>query len=93
MTLEKESYQSFIYQLSNLYPSIKFSTLKSYHIDKWTAIVKGELLFDKNITLRVREVIDFNEKQSKAIATMFLEEMKKFIGTILFLIHTFQNSP
>ena len=59
MNLEKESYESYIYQLPNLYDSIKFSTLTSFQVDKWTMIIKGEILFDKNIILRVREVIDF----------------------------------
>ena len=62
MNLEKESYESYIYQLPNLYPSIKFSTLTSFQVDKWTMIIKGEILFDKNIILRVREVIDFDER-------------------------------
>ena len=60
MNLEKESYESYIYQLPNLYDSIKFSTLTSFQVDKWTMIIKGEILFDKNIILRVREVIDFD---------------------------------
>ena len=62
MSLEKEAYESLIYQLPNLFPSIKFSTLVSYHLDKWTAIIRGEILFTNNITLRVREVIDFDER-------------------------------
>jgi len=62
MNLEKESYESYIYQLPNLYDSIKFSTLTSFQVDKWTMIIKGEILFDKNIILRVREVIDFDER-------------------------------
>lgn len=62
MNLEKESYESYIYQLPNLYDSIKFSTLTSFQVDKWTMSIKGEILFDKNIILRVREVIDFDER-------------------------------
>jgi hypothetical protein len=66
MTLKKSNYESFIYQLTHLYPSIKHSTITLYQIDKWTAVVKGELLFDKNITLRVREIIDFNQEVIQA---------------------------
>ena len=39
MNLEKASYESYIYQLPNLYPSIKFSTLTSFQTDKWTMII------------------------------------------------------
>ena len=77
MNLEKEHYQSFICQLPNLYPSIKFSTLTSYHIDKWTVIIKGELLFNKDITLRVREVIDFNEKIMQSYSYEVFKEAEK----------------
>jgi hypothetical protein len=62
MTLEINNYESFIYRLQNLYPSVEFSTLTLYHIDEWTAVVKGEILFAENINHRVREVIDYNEK-------------------------------
>jgi len=77
MSLEKETYESFIYQLPNLFPSIKFSTLISSHIDKWTAIIRGEILFANNIILRVREVIDFDAKIIQSYSYEVIREDEK----------------
>lgn len=77
MIMELDNYESFIYQLPNLFPSIKFSTLTSYHIDKWTAIITGDIFFANDIMLRVREIIDVDEEIIQSYSYEVFREDKK----------------
>lgn len=54
-------YERFIYSLSSEYPAIKTSTLVVKRTSSHSAQVIGTLYFEKAVTLRVLETIDFLE--------------------------------
>ena len=54
-------YEEFIFTLSEQFTSIQFSTLVFQRLEPFSAIVKGELFFRKNIRLRVLEILDFDD--------------------------------
>ena len=56
-----EEYGLLIYTLQQSFPAIRYSTLILQRLEKTTAIVRGEVFFKKDIYLRVREVLDFEE--------------------------------
>ena len=60
MPLTLEVYEELIYDIPNQFPSVRYSTLVLIRLDPLTAVVRGELFFEDDIYLRVREVLDFD---------------------------------
>jgi len=60
MSLTLEEYEKFVYDISNQFPSVRYSTLVFIRLDPLTAVVKGEVFFEGDVYLRVREVLDFD---------------------------------
>jgi hypothetical protein len=56
-------YENFIYSLQTQFQSIKVSTLIVKRQSNNSAQVIGELYFDKDLTLRVFEAVDFVERE------------------------------
>lgn len=54
-----KAYEEFIYSIQQSYPAIKVSTLVLKRQGRTTAMLVGELLFDRDIRLFVRERLDF----------------------------------
>lgn len=54
-----EDYERFIYTLAERFPSIRQSTLTFVRRGSSLARVAGELLFDRNIRLVIRERLDY----------------------------------
>jgi hypothetical protein len=53
------AYEQFVYALQQTFPAIKVSTLVLRRQGRTAAILVGELLFEKDIRLFVRERLDF----------------------------------
>jgi hypothetical protein len=53
------AYEEFVYTLQQTFPAIKVSTLVLRRQGRTAAILVGELLFEKDIRLFVRERLDF----------------------------------
>ncbi|TEU10470.1 MAG: hypothetical protein E3J21_26340 [Anaerolineales bacterium] len=60
MPLTLEEYEEFVYDISNQFPAVRYSTLVFIRLDPLTAVVRGEVFFEGDIYLRVREVLDFD---------------------------------
>jgi hypothetical protein len=60
MPLTLEEYEEFVYDIPNQFPSVRYSTLVFIRLDPLTAVVRGEVFFEGDIYLRVREVLDFD---------------------------------
>jgi hypothetical protein len=60
MPLTLEEYEKFVYDIPNQFPPVRYSTLVFIRLDPLTAVVKGEVFFEGDIYLRVREVLDFD---------------------------------
>ena len=58
-----DEYENFIFTLPELFSSIRYSTLVFQRLEPFTAIVRGEVLFDKSVQLRVLEILDFDEPE------------------------------
>lgn len=58
-----DEYESFIFTLPERFPSIRYSTLVFQRLEPFAAIVRGEVLFDKSVQLRVLEILDFDEPE------------------------------
>ncbi len=56
-----ERYEEFIYDIPNRFSSVQYSTLVFISLDALTAVVRGEIFFEGDIYLRVREVLDFDD--------------------------------
>jgi hypothetical protein len=54
-----QSYEEFIYSLQTSFPAVKVSTLILKRQGRTVAILTGELLFDRDVRLFVRERLDF----------------------------------
>ena len=53
-------YENFIYTIQQKYPEIKVSTLVLKRLGLATGYLIGKLSFEKDITLSVRELVDFD---------------------------------
>ncbi len=53
------AYEEFVYSLQQTFPAIKVSTLVLKRQGRTVAILVGELLFERDIRLFVRERLDF----------------------------------
>jgi hypothetical protein len=60
MPLTLEEYERFIYNIPNQFPAVRYSTLVFIRLDPMTAVVRGEVFFEGDIYLRVREALDFD---------------------------------
>lgn len=58
-----DEYENFIFTLPELFPSVRYSTLVFQRLEPFAAIVRGEVLFDKSVQLRVLEILDFDEPE------------------------------
>ena len=54
-----KAYEDYIYSIQQTFPAIKVSTLVLKRQGRTIAMLAGELLFDREIRLFVRERIDF----------------------------------
>ena len=61
-----EEYEAFVYDIPNKFPSVRYSTLVFVRLDPLTAVVRGEVFFEADIYLRVRQVLDFDSSFLKA---------------------------
>jgi hypothetical protein len=61
MPLTLEEYEKFVYDIPNQFSSVQYSTLVLIRLDPLTAVVRGEVFFESDIYLRVREALDFDE--------------------------------
>lgn len=57
-----EDYAAFVHSILATYPSVRKSTLTLYSVGPQEAKLSGELYFDKEIVLRVTEIIDFRQQ-------------------------------
>jgi hypothetical protein len=57
-----KAYEDFIYALPDAFPSIEFSTLTLVRISTYTARIEGDLHFPREMTLRVKQLVDFHER-------------------------------
>jgi hypothetical protein len=60
MALTLEEYEKLVYDIPNQFPSVRYSTLVFIRLDPLTAVVRGEVFFEGDIYLRVREALDFD---------------------------------
>ena len=60
MPLTLEEYEEFVYDIPNQFSAVRYSTLVFIRLDPLTAVVRGEVFFEGDIYLRVREVLDFD---------------------------------
>lgn len=58
----KELYAEFVYSLEKDFPSIERLSLAFYTVSSLEGKLKGEILFSGDITLRISETIDFDER-------------------------------
>jgi len=56
-------YETFIYGLTVVFPSIQMSTLVVVHTGPVTAVVKGEIYFGQGLVLRVLEAVNTRQKR------------------------------
>jgi hypothetical protein len=58
-----EAYEDFIFTLPQRFPSIRYSTLVFLRLEPFTAMVRGEIFFEKGICLRLLEILDFDDEE------------------------------
>ena len=56
-------YETFIYGLPGPFPCIQMSTLVVVHTGPLTAVVKGEIYFERGFVLRVLEVVNARQQR------------------------------
>jgi len=56
-------YEAFIYALPDTFECIQMSTLVVVHTGPVTAVLKGELYFERGLVLRVLEVVDTHKRR------------------------------
>lgn len=61
MHLTFEEYEKLVFTLPEQYPSIRYSTLLFQRLEPFSAIVRGEVFFERDIHMRVLQVLDFDE--------------------------------
>lgn len=59
MSQTRESYQQFIYGITELSERIRYSDLILIPVGKSLCVSKGNIYFDKSIHLEIREALDF----------------------------------
>ncbi len=72
-----EAYERFIYSLAETFPSIIRSTLVLYATGPKEGTLRGEIEFDKSITLRVAEWLDFSKGIIRRYAYLVLQGDEK----------------
>jgi hypothetical protein len=58
-----EDYEDFIFTLPQRFPLIRYSTLVFLRLEPFTAMVRGEIFFEKGICLRILEILDFDDEE------------------------------
>ena len=61
MSIVSDEYETLIYSLPDKFSVIRYSTLTFIRLEPPTAIVKGEVYFQKDVFLRALQVLDFDE--------------------------------
>lgn len=56
-----EEYEKLVFTLPEQYASIRYSTLIFQRLEPFSAIVRGEVFFERDIHMRVLQVLDFDE--------------------------------
>lgn len=56
-------YETFVYGLPDAFPSIRMSTLVVVHTGSVTAVVRGEIYFERGLVLRVLEVVNARQQR------------------------------
>lgn len=59
----RAEYEALLYRIPAEYPAVISSTLHLYSTSALTAIVRGELVLQNDLRLRVVEVVDFKKRQ------------------------------
>ncbi len=59
----RAEYEALLYRIPAEYPAVISSTLHLYSTSALTAIVRGELLLQNGLRLRIVEVVDFKKRQ------------------------------
>lgn len=59
----RTEYEALLYRIPAEYPAVISSTLHLYSTSALTAIVRGELVLQNGLRLRIVEVVDFKKRQ------------------------------
>ena len=88
-----QEYENFIYSLQAQFECIKVSTLIVKRASDCSAQVIGELYFDKEVVLRVFEVVDFDDGKIEDYGYEVYHDDENFFGMTVGRIRTIRSWP
>ena len=76
-SLTKVEYEIFIYSLVEKYTEVVSSSLQLYSTSSGTAIVRGEIVLNNGVTLRILEILNFRtERIQKYSYAVYQDDVK-----------------
>jgi len=72
-----QEYEQYIYAIPSLYPQVDESTLVFVRIGRYLAKISGEILFKKNIRLKVLQIVDFGRPEILRYSYTVFQEQEK----------------